>query len=331
MMASEEKQTDEVSKMEESVSEKGTEETETKQEASADTAKEQEKEVKMEVEDTPAEDSSKVMTEVPMETEPAPPQTKEESPKIEENPKMEETSVKDDSREQETINEEDKVQDKVTEEKADDELEKQTICEDKETEVKTTSPPDPVPCNDEAVEATEELDEDWDVLGTDDEKDETRKKKTSGVWMPDVNVIIDLYQKLDKEGVLELQWKCPGRRPPPEEIDEKKEETPMTETELEKPEAKEEKQEEEPTEFDFDVDAPSVTNMAPRRTPGSGQALGSGKKRVARMDKIFDDMLRHKRIDEELARVGDEADDTLNRTDTTPQRPVGKFRIRKDF
>ncbi|XP_038053764.1 PAXIP1-associated glutamate-rich protein 1-like [Patiria miniata] len=331
MMETEEKPAEEVSKMEEVVPEKPEPEKEIKEETTSDEAKKEEPvepEVKMEIEETQMEDSSKVTAEVTMETEPAP------APIKEENPKVEESSQKDDGGEQKSVKGEDKVQEEMAKDKVEVDQEKEIVDDkndDKVSDVKSSSTsPDPI--EKEPVKATEELSDDFNILGTDDENDETKDKKRSGVWMPDVNVIIDLYQKLDKEGVLELQWKCPGRRPPPEEVDEKKEEAQKTENETEKPDVEEEKQEEEPTEFDFDIDTPSVTNMAPRRTPGSGQALGSSKKRVARMDKIFNDMLRHKRIDEELARAADESDESAaNRTDTTPQRPVAKFRIRKDF
>ncbi|XP_033627046.1 PAXIP1-associated glutamate-rich protein 1A-like isoform X1 [Asterias rubens] len=308
----------------------------------APTNEEPEPEVKMETDETQLEDSSNVNAEVvePMETKPAEPiaepiaetepETKEKEVEDVEPAKKEVEVIEKDDEEVKVSDEKDVKEGAVEETPKELVEEKEIVVEDKVDPVVAPNSCEQV--NEQVLckEESTEIIEDWDVLGTDDEEGEVAQdKKRSGVWMPNANIIIDLYQKLDKEGVLELQWKCPGRRQPEKEKTEN-EETEKMEEEIETKETEEKKEEEEPTEFDFDIDTPSITSMTPRRTPGSGHAQGSGKKRVARMDKIFNDMMRHKRIDEELQRFGED-DDEPNKTDTTPQRAIGKFRIRKDF
>ena len=60
---------------------------------------------------------------------------------------------------------------------------------------------------------------------------------------------------------------------------------------------------------------------------GSAQAQGSGKRRVARMDKVLNDIMRHKNIDDNDF----DFDDDEKEVDTTPQRKLNKFHIRKDL
>ncbi|XP_070572568.1 PAXIP1-associated glutamate-rich protein 1-like [Ptychodera flava] len=178
---------------------------------------------------------------------------------------------------------------------------------------------------------------DFNILGTDSE-DETSEKgdkpetKDRCTWEPPPKVIVELYQKLDKEGILELDWKCPPRKLPEEEAKEL-EEAARQEMASGKDAVSEEK-EEEPTEFD-DFDELSVdvkkSTVTPRRTPGSGgrEGKGSSKKRTARMDKVFTDMRRHKKMDE----AGDQLPDEGMEFETTPHRTPGRqFRMRqRDF
>jgi hypothetical protein len=53
----------------------------------------------------------------------------------------------------------------------------------------------------------------WCVEGSDDEKYDP-SKSGKGLWEPSAEDILKLFEKLEKNKVLELQWKCPGRRPP---------------------------------------------------------------------------------------------------------------------
>ncbi|XP_052800645.1 probable serine/threonine-protein kinase ndrC isoform X2 [Mya arenaria] len=91
--------------------------------------------------------------------------------------------------------------------------------------------------------------------------------------------------------VLELNWKCPGRRPPGSENEEKevvKEETVTT------PVKTEEQRPAIPNEFDFDDDdGPNKTVITPRRTPGSAPR---SQKKVARMDKVLKDMMQQRKL-----------------------------------
>lgn len=201
--------------------------------------------VKMETNETQLGDSCKVNTEVPetMATKSAEPepQTKEkEKEEVETTEKVEETIKKDDG--EVKLSDENVVKEGAAEETPKEHVEeKEVVVEDKVDPIAPNSSEkvnEQVPCKEESTEMIQ----DWDVLGTDDEESEiARDKKRSGVWMPDANIIIDLYQKLDKEGVLELQWKCPGRRQPEKEKTEK-EETEKMEVEIETKETEEKKE-----------------------------------------------------------------------------------------
>ncbi|XP_041453798.1 uncharacterized protein LOC121406991, partial [Lytechinus variegatus] len=203
---------------------------------------------------------------------------------------------------------------------------------------------------DSKIEVQESLD-DWDIPASDEEEDDgesqtdgSEKKKRKivkrGYWEPPIDVIVDLYNKLDKDGILELSWKCPGRRPPSEEGDKEEEKEQLEDIQDE--EAMEISQEEDPTEFDFDMDVEldsSVQKMTPRRNIGGGQAQGSGKKRVARMDKVLNDIFRHRKIDtttmvdpeKKENKESDQAMDTTTSPILTPNRPSDKFHIRSDL
>ena len=60
--------------------------------------------------------------------------------------------------------------------------------------------------------------DDWYVDGSDDEKYDP-SKSGSGIWQPDPQDILSMFDKLQTDKVLELQWKCPGRRAPKSEED----------------------------------------------------------------------------------------------------------------
>eukprot|EP00057_Strongylocentrotus_purpuratus_P035134 XP_797831.3 PREDICTED: proteoglycan 4 isoform X1 [Strongylocentrotus purpuratus] len=212
----------------------------------------------------------------------------------------------------------------------------------------------PVTKSDPKTEVQESLD-DWDIPATDDEEEdeenqaadgiEKKKRKVvkRGYWEPPIDVIVDLYKKLDQDGILELSWKCPGRRPPSEEGDKEEEKEEMEDVQDE--EAMEISQEEDPTEFDFDMDIELDSSvqkkMTPRRNIGGGQAQGSGKKRVARMDKVLNDIFRHRKIDTSLTdaqkKDGQEDKESDQAMDTTVSpilglnRPSDKFHIRSDL
>lgn len=59
---------------------------------------------------------------------------------------------------------------------------------------------------------------------------------------------------------------------------------------------------------------------------------GSAKKRVAKMDKVLNDIRRFSKINEEMEKTGDDALPPLQSDlEVTPQRPLGKFYIRRDL
>ncbi len=61
---------------------------------------------------------------------------------------------------------------------------------------------------------------------------------------------------------------------------------------------------------------------------GKAQAQGSGKKRVARMDKVLNDIKRHQNFDDKDFEFGDDDNEVEM---TTPQRKLNKFHIRRDL
>ncbi|XP_064631355.1 PAXIP1-associated glutamate-rich protein 1-like [Lineus longissimus] len=131
------------------------------------------------------------------------------------------------------------------------------------------------------IAQVEEEERDWCVPCSDEEIEGDNKK----MWEPDPEQIIELYTKLCEDKVIDLRWKNPGRRPP----ESNQEKTPVEET-MET--TQEEDKEEEVTEFDFDTIEPEPT-ITPRRTPGNVKTPRTH--RVARMDKILDDIFKQKK------------------------------------
>ncbi|KAL3858250.1 hypothetical protein ACJMK2_012847 [Sinanodonta woodiana] len=132
-------------------------------------------------------------------------------------------------------------------------------------------------------------DDDWYVDCSDDEKYNPTHQPL-GTWEPAPEDILDLFEKLQKNKVLELHWKCPGRLPPESENGE--DENPK-DIEMEQ-EKEEETKPLQPTEFDFDDDTAEPTaKITPRRTPGSAPKTP---KRVARMDKVLQDIMTQRKL-----------------------------------
>ncbi|NXV56329.1 PAGR1 protein, partial [Molothrus ater] len=83
-----------------------------------------------------------------------------------------------------------------------------------------------------------------------------------------------------------------------------------------------------PTEFDFD-DEPLPPNPAlidRRRTPGPPSR---GQKREARLDKVLQDMKRHKKLEEQILRTG--RDLFPPEGPESPKRPPGLFLRHRKF
>lgn len=164
--------------------------------------------------------------------------------------------------------------------------------------------------------------DDWDFPPSDTEDGNFASE-------PAPHVIIELYEKLAKEEVLDLEWTCLGRRTPEEEVQEMEVEDASKDSHEEmvnKP------VEEDPTEFDFDIDTMMQNKVTPRRMAVFDQGgSGSAKKRVAQMDRVINDLRRFSKINEEMVKTGDATPPAPTNLEVTPQRPLGKFHIRRDL
>ncbi|KAH3887488.1 uncharacterized protein LOC127844044 isoform X2 [Dreissena polymorpha] len=114
-------------------------------------------------------------------------------------------------------------------------------------------------------------------------------KLDKGTWQPRASDILALFDQLKDKKVLELSWKCPGRRTP--KSDEPQEEESKVE-EVKTPTKTDEHKPAIPNEFDFDEGPETKTVITPRRTPGSAP---KSQKKVARMDKVLKDMMQQRK------------------------------------
>ncbi|ELU14197.1 hypothetical protein CAPTEDRAFT_220871 [Capitella teleta] len=134
--------------------------------------------------------------------------------------------------------------------------------------------------------------EDFYCACSDDEKYNAAQNPDPTAWEPAPSQIIELYEKVANGEALQLEWRCPGRRElSPEAVKSEK----MEEQEAEN--TPNENEEKPPTEFDFDdMGFDSNPVATPRRTPGASRTPRSVQKRVARLDKILDDITRNKKL-----------------------------------
>lgn len=135
------------------------------------------------------------------------------------------------------------------------------------------------------METAELQGDDWELECSDDEL------TSNGIfigkhWMPDPNELEDLYKNIDKSGTVNLEWKCPGRRPP----------SPAPVSKENQPEAPASPIREEKSDFDF-MDEVSSLRLRVRRE-GEDTLRGSAKKKTTSFDGILSNMIRHKRIEE---------------------------------
>ena len=120
------------------------------------------------------------------------------------------------------------------------------------------------------------------------------KEKKTEFWTPDPQTILKLYQDLENgPGWLELDWKCPDRRPP----------TPPGEKCEEKDKDKAKNLENAVKELAFDFD--EFSNTEPLNTPqqrriGAGGLKGSARKMTTSLDGVLSNMRRHKIIDDNM-------------------------------
>ncbi|XP_069683641.1 PAXIP1-associated glutamate-rich protein 1 [Periplaneta americana] len=131
-------------------------------------------------------------------------------------------------------------------------------------------------------ELTGEQDE-WNIPCSDDENYNAQGKD---FWEPSAEDIVSLYELIDKEGVLELEWQCPGRRVP----------SPAQDEFYQEDEESMESKPEEKSDFDF-MDEMSSPKFTPRRT-GEGGPKGSAKKKTTSLDGILSNIRRHRKLEE---------------------------------
>ncbi|XP_060605428.1 uncharacterized protein LOC132757945 [Ruditapes philippinarum] len=135
-----------------------------------------------------------------------------------------------------------------------------------------------------------EEEEVWCEVSDDEMYNPGKMKK--GTWEPTAEDILKVFEEIKSKKVLDLHWKCPGRRHP--DTDVKKEED-NKEEKVTTPVKQEEKKPSIPNEFDFDEDdmGGSKTVITPRRTPGS---VPKSQKKEAKMDKILKDMMQQRKL-----------------------------------
>jgi len=106
-------------------------------------------------------------------------------------------------------------------------------------------------------------------------------------WLPPPARIVELYEQLAEASppVLELAWRCPGRRAP----------TPQVE-EQEEADQEEAKPETTTNHMDFDDDddeaVAAFSTPTQRRTPGN--LKGSARKKTTSLDNVLSNMRRHR-------------------------------------
>ncbi|XP_046549822.1 increased rDNA silencing protein 4-like [Haliotis rubra] len=166
------------------------------------------------------------------------------------------------------------------------------------------------------ITAAAAADDDWFVEGSDEEGSTDEQKDAPVEWTPDAKDILAMFEKLDKDKVLELRWKCPGRRPPSP----RRKAAPTTMLEMRKictvtmtPRMK---RAPEISEFDFDdFGSEASAKPTPRRTPGSKTTPRSQKK-VASMHNVLN-KIRHEQIEKAAIK---EARRGMSRSPASPAR-----------
>ncbi|XP_015921007.1 PAXIP1-associated glutamate-rich protein 1 [Parasteatoda tepidariorum] len=139
------------------------------------------------------------------------------------------------------------------------------------------------------MEGAESDSDDWVINCSDEELVSTSETQES--WEPSPQEILNMYEILESNSVLELEWRCPGRRSP--SVNSNKSDL------LEKGSISDEdsNKQVEPNEFDFDdefgSERPSLKLSARKRNNAT-----SAQKRVARLDKVMFDIQRHRKLDE---------------------------------
>ncbi|XP_032676603.1 PAXIP1-associated glutamate-rich protein 1 [Odontomachus brunneus] len=126
--------------------------------------------------------------------------------------------------------------------------------------------------------------EDWCVECSDDEKYEVDAKRE---WNIKAEDILSLIEGLDTNNrVLELEWKCPGRRGP----------SPLPSNNRQQEHGSQEYKAEEKSDFDF---MDEISPRLPVRRLGESTPKGSAKKKTASFNVVLSTMLRHRRQEQQ--------------------------------
>lgn len=126
--------------------------------------------------------------------------------------------------------------------------------------------------------------EDWLIDCSDEEKYESDGKSD---WMLRPDEILSLIQALETSNkILELEWKCPGRRGP----------SPLPSNNRQQDNCSQEYKPEEKSDFDF-MDEMSSPRLPVRRLGETPK--GSAKKKTASFDGVLSTMLRHRKLEQQ--------------------------------
>ncbi|XP_026477295.1 PAXIP1-associated glutamate-rich protein 1 [Ctenocephalides felis] len=125
--------------------------------------------------------------------------------------------------------------------------------------------------------------DDWSVACSDDEL----ATDGDGNWYPPPADLEVLFEELEKNGILQLQWKCPGRRPP----------SPIGNEETSN-NSDQESNDEKKSNFEFmdEMSSPQIRV----RVAGENELKGSAKKKTSSFDGILLNMKRHRQLNQEL-------------------------------
>lgn len=128
---------------------------------------------------------------------------------------------------------------------------------------------------------------DWEIGCSDEEAFELTDEKTARNWEPSPEEIVELFDKLDKGEILQLDWQCPGRRPPtPDDANDSQNNNHDEASEL---------KHEEKSDFDFEDDMAQLRLSV--RKSGNVEPRGSAKKKTTSLDAILSNMARHRKLD----------------------------------
>lgn len=173
-------------------------------------------------------------------------------------------------------------------------------------------------------------DEDWCLPCSDDEVE------NPDGWMPPIKEIQRLYELIASQGTLELQMEPPRYRclTPDQESDEDLSDDDYDDyddydnDEPENPSDEDEKGTSlKEFEFDDEPPTPKPSFFDRRRTPGSS---AKSEKREARMDKVLSDMKRHKTLEEQIRKTGQDLFD-LDSEMATPKRTTAFFQRQRKY